>query len=142
MRGAERSPIPTWPPDSITDPDTELILIDRVRFAATTRWRSTGSWLPTPSPSRSSMPTSPTSLYSRLDRSGSAARAERIHPKVPTDEKLQVLDLTEGEAVFAIERLGALQGRPIEWRLTLIMATGSPSSPTGLLGQRSELRIR
>jgi len=45
---------------------------------------------------------------------------EHIHTVVPTRGERALLDLGPGIAAFAIDRLGRVKGKPVEWRHTLV----------------------
>ncbi len=45
---------------------------------------------------------------------------ERVGPATPSAEERELLRLPRGQAVFAIERLILAQGKPVEWRLSLV----------------------
>ena len=64
-----------------------------------------------------------TALYNELrDRCGvfPEAGSERIWPVIPTDEEREELGISESDAAFMIERNTEVDGRPLEWRETLV----------------------
>ncbi len=61
-------------------------------------------------------------------------------PGIPTDEERSSLQLTAGEAVFSIERLGTYNGDPVEWRVTTIRGDRFTFVADWTAGQRNELR--
>lgn len=126
--------------------DAELVLIDRVRYAGDEPLAIDRIWLPADvAEPLLDADFTHTSLYNELERTLGKRPGEgweQIHPKVPTDDEREILGLDEGEAVFAIERLGACKGEPIEWRLTLIRGDRFTFVADWTAGQRNELRIQ
>jgi GntR family transcriptional regulator len=64
-----------------------------------------------------------TALYNELrDRCGVVPEtgSERIWPVIPTREEREELGIHESEAAFMIERITETDGRPLEWRETLV----------------------
>lgn len=128
------------------DPDTDLVYIDRVRFAGDEPLALDRIWLPgeIAEPLLDADFTR-TSLYNELDRTiGKRPNEgwERIHPAIPTDDEQQCLRLDEGEAVFSIERLGTHNGEPLEWRVTTIRGDRFTFVADWTAGQRNELRFQ
>jgi GntR family transcriptional regulator len=128
------------------DPGSELVLIDRIRYAGTEPLAIDRIWLPAPiADGLLDADFTHTSLYNELDRTiGKRPNEgwERIHPKVPTADERTALHLDEGEAVFSIERFGACNGEPIEWRVTLIRGDRLTFVADWTAGQRNELRLQ
>ena len=128
------------------EPDAELVLIDRVRYAGDEPLAIDRIWLPSDvAEPLLDADFTHTSLYNELERSLGKRPGEgweRIHPKVPTADERKILGLDDGEAVFAIERLGACRGEAIEWRLTLIRGDRFTFVADWTAGQRNELRIQ
>ena len=85
-----------------------------------------------------------TALYDELERSVGRRPTsgwERIRPVVPRDEDRDLLGLDGLEAVFSLQRLGLLDNRPIEWRITLIRGDRFSFMADWSAGQRSGLRL-
>lgn len=127
-------------------PDTELVYIDRVRFAGDEPLALDRIWLP----SEIAEPLldadfTRTSLYNELERTiGKRPNEgwERIHPSIPTPDERKCLDLDEGEAVFSVERLGTHNGEPLEWRVTTIRGGRFTFVADWTAGQRNEVRFQ
>jgi GntR family transcriptional regulator len=127
-------------------PDTELVLIDRIRFADADPLAIDRIWLPASlaAPLLDADFTH-TSLYNELERTvGKRPNEgwERIRPKLPTDDERKVLGLDPDEAVFSIERLGTCRGEPMEWRVTLIRGDRFTFVADWTAGQRNEMRLQ
>jgi GntR family transcriptional regulator len=128
------------------DPSSELVLIDRVRFAGDQPLAIDRIWLP----AEIARPLldadfTHTSLYNELERTiGKRPNEgwERIHPAIPDAEERTCLGLAEGEAVFSIERLGTYNGEPLEWRVTTIRGDRFSFVADWTAGQRNELRLQ
>lgn len=58
--------------------------------------------------------------YARLCGLVVTGGEERILPVTPTSSERSMLDIDKGVAAFAVERLGLADGRPVEWRRTLV----------------------
>jgi GntR family transcriptional regulator len=85
-----------------------------------------------------------TALYDELERSVGRRPTsgwERIRPVVPRDADRDLLGLDGLEAVFSLQRLGMLDNRPIEWRITLIRGDRFSFMADWSAGQRSGLRL-
>jgi GntR family transcriptional regulator len=128
------------------EPDAELVLIDRVRFAGSEPLAIDRIWLPADiGDGLLDADFTHTSLYNELERTiGNRPNEgwERIHPAIPTDDHRSSLQLDDGEAVFCIERLGTMSGEPIEWRVTTIRGSRFTFVADWTAGQRSELRLK
>jgi GntR family transcriptional regulator len=128
------------------DPDTELVLIDRLRYAGTEPLAIDRIWLPAEiADGLLAADFTHTSLYNELERTiGKRPNEgwERIHPAIPTEDHRTSLQLDDGEAVFCIERLGTYSGEPIEWRVTTIRGSRFTFVADWTAGQRSELRLK
>ena len=126
------------------EPESQLILIDRLRWAGDEPLAIDRIWLPADVAEpllRADF--THTSLYNELDRSAGMhpnAGWERIHPGIPTDDERRSLRLADGEAVFSIERLGTYNGDPLEWRVTTIRGDRFTLVADWTAGQRNELR--
>jgi GntR family transcriptional regulator len=126
--------------------DTELVYIDRVRFAGDEPLALDRIWLPgaIAEPLLDADFTR-TSLYNELDRTiGKRPNEgwERIHPAIPTADERTCLALDDGAAVFSIERLGTHNGEPLEWRVTTIRGDRFTFVADWTAGQRNELRFQ
>ena len=126
------------------DPESPLVLIDRLRWAGDDPLAIDRIWLPADiAEPLLQADFTHTSLYNELDRSAGMhpnAGWERIHPCVPTEEERHSLQLADGEAVFSIERCGTYNGDPLEWRVTTIRGDRFTLVADWTAGQRNELR--
>ena len=126
------------------DPDSPLVLIDRLRWAGDEPLAIDRIWLPADiAEPLLHADFTHTSLYNELDRSAGMhpnAGWERIHPGIPTAEERASLQLEDDEAVFSIERLGTYNGDPVEWRVTTIRGDRFTLVADWTAGQRNELR--
>jgi GntR family transcriptional regulator len=126
--------------------DTELVYIDRVRFAGDEPLALDRIWLPSDfAEPLLDADFTRTSLYNELDRTiGKRPNEgwERIHPAIPTPDERTCLGLDDGEAVFSIERLGTHNGEPLEWRVTTIRGDRFTFVADWTAGQRNELRFQ
>lgn len=126
------------------DPDAALVLLARLRLAGGAPLAVDRTWLP-----RSiadpllDVDWSRTALYAELARAGAPVPNqgwERLTPVMPSAEDRQLLGLSRGAAVFFLERLGSCNGRPIEWRTTVIRGDRYRFVSDWSAGGRSELR--
>ncbi len=126
--------------------DADLVYIDRLRFAGDDPLAIDRIWLPGDLGAELlDADFTHTSLYNELERTGGRrpnAGWERIHPAVPSDDEREALALTNGHAVFSIERLGTFNGEPIEWRHTIIRGDRFTFVADWTAGQRNELRLQ
>jgi GntR family transcriptional regulator len=84
-----------------------------------------------------------TALYAELDRIGDCVPNqgwERLTPIVPVPADRARLDLRKGDAAFFLERLGTRDGRPIEWRTTIIRGDRYRFVTEWSAGAKSSLR--
>jgi GntR family transcriptional regulator len=128
------------------DPDTDLVLIDRLRFAGDEPLAVDRIWLPADiAEPLLHVDFGHTSLYNELERIIGRRPSEgweRIRPKVPTDEERETLDLTDGEALFMIERIGICASVRIEARITVIRGDRFTLVADWTAGQRNEMRLQ
>jgi GntR family transcriptional regulator len=104
--------------------ETPLFFLERIRYADDEPLALDRSWLPMEI-ARPLLSTDfeHTALYDELQaQAGTAPNAgwERIAPVLPTPAERKLLLMHRGEAAFSLERLGTADGKPIEWRTTLI----------------------
>jgi GntR family transcriptional regulator len=103
---------------------TPLLYLERLRLAGREPLAHDQVWMPAED-TRALLEVdfSHTALYSELaTRCGIRLTGgeERIRAVVPTAHERDLLALPDDVAAFAIERLGAVSERPVEWRTTLI----------------------
>ena len=67
---------------------------------------------------------------------------ERIAPSIPSEQDRLALGLGEDDAVFTLRRLGTLDGRPFEWRVTEVRGDRFAVAGEWSTGQRGELRMQ
>ncbi|WP_218579185.1 GntR family transcriptional regulator [Phytohabitans houttuyneae] len=105
------------------DPDTDLVWLERIRYADDEPLALDRTWLPA-SLARSLLKAdlSATGVYAELARSGVRITGghERIHAVTPTTAQRTQLRLPRGVALLAIERIGTAGADPVEWRKTLV----------------------
>lgn len=128
------------------DAGSELVTIDRIRYAADDPLAIDQIWLPV-EVGRGLLDAdfTHTSLYNELERTTGRRPNEgweRIHPALPSPEDCEALDLAPGEAVFSIERLGTFNGEPLEWRRTMIRGDRFTFVADWTAGQRNDLRFQ
>jgi GntR family transcriptional regulator len=106
--------------------DTDLVYLERLRLADREPLALDHAWLPRElAEPILAADFSHSALYDRLAELAGVRLTggeERIHAVVPDAEQRRVLGLRTGVATFAIERLGCLRDRPVEWRETLVRA--------------------
>lgn len=103
---------------------TPLVYLERVRLSDGEPLAFDRVWLP----AKIAAPLleadfSDTSLYAQLEqRCGVALTGgrEQIRAVVASAAERRLLALPEGVALFHLERVGELRGRPVEWRQTLV----------------------
>lgn len=106
------------------DRDTPLFYLERIRLAADEPLALDRAWLPL-------QVTRPllevnftrTALYDELRGTcgvGPESGVERIRPVIPARAEAVKLGLDPGEPAFEIDRRTTCDGRPLEWRITLV----------------------
>ncbi len=103
---------------------TPLIYLERLRLADDEPLAMDRVWLPAwlASPLLTA-DFSETSLYRELDERCDVRLTggrERVRAAIPTAAERRLLDLSDGVAVLAIDRIGELRGQPVEWRQTVV----------------------
>jgi GntR family transcriptional regulator len=122
---------------------TPLLYLERLRLAGEEPLAFDRVWLP----AAIAMPLlevdfSRTALYDELDRRcGVRVRGGREHLSavVPTPTERGLLGIGAGVAAFAIDRLGCADGRPVEWRHTVVR--GDRFSVVAHFSPRSGYRV-
>lgn len=106
------------------DEDAELVLVSRLRLANDAPLAIDRAWLPRAlGEPLLDADWAHTALYAELRRAGSPVPShgwERLTPLIPAAADRKKLGLKKSEAAFFLERLGCHDGRPIEWRTTVI----------------------
>jgi GntR family transcriptional regulator len=126
--------------------DTELVYLERLRFAGRDPLAIDRVWLPA-SVAAPLLEIDFTSagLYDQLERTvGRRPNAgwERINPAVPSAQERELLQLGDDEAVFSLERIGTFSGDPVEWRVTTIRGSRFSMVADWTAGQRNEIRLQ
>jgi len=105
------------------DPDTDLVCLERIRYADDEPLALDRTWMPA-SLARPLLKAdlTATGIYDELTRSGVRITGgrERIHAVTPTTAQRALLRLPRGVALLAIERTGTAGTDPVEWRKTLV----------------------
>ncbi|HEX5596712.1 MAG TPA: GntR family transcriptional regulator [Micromonosporaceae bacterium] len=103
---------------------TEFVYLERLRYADDQPLALDRTWLVS-SLARPLLQVdlTATGVYAELARLAGAQVTdgqERIHAVVPTADQRQLLGLGRGVALLAIDRIGRIDGEPVEWRETLV----------------------
>lgn len=102
----------------------ELLLLARLRRAGGEPLAVDRAWLPMDvAQPLLTVDWTRTALYDEMNRIGAPTPNEgweRLAPVVPADEDRRLLGLGRHAAAFSLERLGARDGTPVEWRTTVI----------------------
>ncbi len=126
------------------EPEAELFLLERIRFAGGAPLAVDRAWMPrSVGASLSDVDWSHTALYAELARIGAPVPNqgwERLTPVVPGPTDRKRLDLRASDAAFFLERLGARDGQPVEWRTTIIRGDRYRFVSDWSVGARSDLR--
>lgn len=106
------------------EPEAELVLLSRLRFAGDEPLAIDRAWLPLEiGRPMLDVDWTHTALYDELARSGGPVPSqgwERLTPIVPEAADRDLLQLEPGAAVFFLERLGSHDQVPVEWRTTIV----------------------
>lgn len=106
------------------EPGERLWHLERIRYAGSEPLAVDRVWLPLEVGTLlADQDFTHTALYVELERVGGGRPDrgwERITPVVPTATERRQLGLATGDAAFSLERLGCLDDRPVEWRVTVI----------------------
>ncbi len=104
--------------------DAPLLYLSRLRLAADEPLAIDRLWLPFDiGEPLLDVDFSHTALYDELERTVGhrpSSGWERIRPVVPPEADRILLGIDGHDAVFSLQRLGMIDNRPIEWRITLI----------------------
>ncbi len=106
------------------EPGAEMVFLARVRHAGGTPLAVDRAWLPLAlAAPLLELDFTRTALYAELERVGSPVPNhgwERLTPIVPRAADRERLLMAKSDAAFFLERLGVRDGRPVEWRTTII----------------------
>lgn len=126
------------------DEQAKLVLVERLRLAADAPLAVDRAWLPHDMAAPLlEVDWTHTALYAELANAGAPFPNqgwERLTPIVPTPADRSRLGLRKTDAAFFLERLGCRDGRPIEWRTTIIRGDRYRFVSDWSTGGRSELR--
>lgn len=126
------------------DEDSELIVLERLRFAAALPLAIDRAWMPKSfAEPLMKVDWSHTALYDELAKLGAPVPNqgwERLTPVVPDDQDRSRLGLRAGDAAFFLERLGCRDGVPIEWRTTTLRGDRYRFVTDWSTGSKSALR--
>jgi GntR family transcriptional regulator len=121
-----------------------LVLLSRLRLAGGSPLAIDRVWIPAElGEALLSVDWTRTALYDELGRIGAPVPNqgwERVSPTVPVGDDADRLGLATGEACFFLERLGRRDGRPVEWRTTIIRGDRFRFVSEWSAGARSGLR--
>ena len=126
------------------DERTPLVLLARLRLAGGAPLAIDRAWLAEEvAEPLLDVDWSHTALYSELAKIGAPVPNqgwERLTPINPTPADRSRLKLKRSEAAFYLERLGTRDGKPVEWRTTIIRGDRFRFVTDWTAGGRSELR--
>lgn len=126
------------------DEDTELVFLERLRLAGGAPLAIDRAWLPLAiAAPLLNVDFGYTALYAELAKAGAPVPNqgwERLAPIVPVPADRAMLELRKGDAAFFLERLGARDGRNVEWRTTTIRGDRYRFVADWSSGTKSELR--
>ncbi len=120
--------------------DTEWVYLERLRYADDEPLAVDCAWLlAAVAGALLTADLTETGIYAELASSAGVRVTdgeERLHAVVPTPTQRRLLRLDSDVALFAVERLGRVDGRAIEWRETFVrgdrfsvLATWTPHAP-------------
>lgn len=126
------------------DEETDLLLLERLRFAGGDPLAVDRAWLEL----RIAAPLldvdwGHTALYSELAKIGAPVPNqgwERLTPVIPSAADRSRLGLRKSEAAFFLERVGSRDGKVVEWRTTTMRGDRYRFVTEWSAGGRSELR--
>jgi GntR family transcriptional regulator len=123
---------------------TKLVLLERLRLAGGVPLAVDRAWLPhSLAKHLLKVDWARTALYAELATAGAPVPNqgwERLTPLLPASGDRKLLQLANTEAAFFLERLGCRDGRPVEWRTTVIRGDRYRFVTEWSAGSRSELR--
>lgn len=123
---------------------TKLVLLERLRLAGGVPLAVDRAWLPRSLAKHLlKVDWARTALYAELAAAGAPVPNqgwERLTPLLPASGDRKLLQLAKTEAAFFLERLGCRDGRPVEWRTTVIRGDRYRFVTEWSAGSRSELR--
>lgn len=126
------------------DPDTDLVVVERLRLAGGSPLAIDRAWLNAAAAKPLlKVDWSHTALYDELAKMKAPVPNqgwERLTPIVPKPADRSRLDLRKGDAAFFLERLGSCDGVPVEWRTTIIRGDRYRFVTDWAAGGSSELR--
>lgn len=126
------------------DEGAPLVLVERLRLAGGSPLAVDRAWLSeTIAAPLLKVDWTRTALYEELANAGAPVPNqgwERLTPIVPTPADRTRLGLRKTDAAFFLERLGSRDGRPVEWRTTIIRGDRYRFVTDWSAGGRSELR--
>ena len=126
------------------DEQAKLVLVERLRLAGGSPLAIDRAWLPHDiAAPLLEVDWTHTALYAELAHADAPVPNqgwERLTPIVPTPADRSRLGLRKTDAAFFLERLGCRDGRPIEWRTTIIRGDRYRFVSDWSAGGRSELR--
>lgn len=126
------------------EPDAELFFLERLRLAGGSPLAVDRAWLPLIlAESLLEVDFSHTALYVELEAVGAPVPNEgweRLAPLIPAPADRELLGLGRNDAAFFLERLGRRDGRPIEWRTTIIRGDRYRFVSDWSVGTRSSFR--
>lgn len=124
--------------------DADLVLLERLRLAGGAPLAVDRAWLPHDfAEPLLAVDWTRTALYDELVRLGAPVPNhgwERLTPIIPSAGDRKLLKLGKSDAAFFLERLGCREGRPVEWRTTVIRGDRYRFVTDWSAGARSELR--
>ena len=125
--------------------EAELVYLERLRRAGDQPLAVDRAWLPADlARPLLDIDFSHTALYDELERTCGVRPNqgwERITPVVPSAGERRLLELDRNDACFSLDRLGERDGRPIEWRNTVIRGDRYRFVANWSRGAASELRL-
>ena len=126
------------------DEDTKFVLLERLRLAGGVPLAVDRAWLPVGiAGGLLDADFGRTALYAELARLGAPVPNqgwERLTPILPSAGDRKLLGLGKSDAAFFLERLGSRDGRPVEWRTTVIRGDRYRFVTDWSAGSRSGLR--
>ncbi len=126
--------------------DTKLVLLERLRLAGGSPLAVDRAWIAHAiGAPLLDVDWGHTALYTELANAGAPVPNqgwERLTPLLPSASDRELLGLRKTDAAFFLERLGSRDGKPVEWRTTVIRGDRYRFVTDWTTGARGELRPR